>query len=93
MLSLIHINKNILYLVLRHTLSHSQYTFVKKDRFMESITKRKWVSEVLGTCTNNQKIVSLKIHFLESIKSELNTFSQYFKTSDNQTFLLQWFLL
>ena len=84
---LVYINKKNLSSQPRHTLSYSLYTFVKKDRFMESITKKQ-ILESIGKVYEQSKNCKLENSFFESIKSELDILSQYFKTSDNQTFFI-----
>jgi len=54
---------------------------------MESITKKQ-ILESIGKVYEKSKECKLENSFFENIKSELNTLSKYFKTSDNQTFFI-----
>lgn len=54
---------------------------------MESITKKQ-ILESIGKVYELAKNCKLENSFFDSINSELNTLSQYFKTSDNQTFFI-----
>lgn len=54
---------------------------------MESITKKQ-ILESIGKVYEQAKDCKLKCSFFESIKPELHLLSQYFKTSDNQTFFI-----
>lgn len=54
---------------------------------MESITKKQ-ILESIGKIYEQAKNCKLEDSFFESIKSELNTLSQYFKTSDNQALFI-----
>ncbi len=54
---------------------------------MEIITKKQML-ESIGKVYEQSKNCKLENSFFERIKSELNTLSQYFKTSDNQTFFI-----
>lgn len=54
---------------------------------MESITKQQ-ILESIGKVYEQSKNCKLENSFFESIKFELHTLSQYFKTSENQTFFI-----
>ena len=54
---------------------------------MESNTKQQ-ILESIGKVYEQSKNCKLESSFFESIKSELHTLSQYFKTSENQTFFI-----
>lgn len=54
---------------------------------MGSITKKQML-ESIGKVYEQSKKCKLENSFFESIKPELNTLSQYFKTSENQTFFI-----
>lgn len=54
---------------------------------MESITKKQ-ILESIGKMYEQSKNCKLENSFFEGIKSELDTLSQYFKTSENQTFFI-----
>lgn len=54
---------------------------------MESITKKQ-ILESIGKVYEQAKNCKLENSFFENIKVELNTLSQYFKTSENQTFFI-----
>lgn len=54
---------------------------------MESITKQQ-ILQSIGKVYEQSKYCKLENSFFESIKSELHTLSQYFKTSENQTFFI-----
>ena len=54
---------------------------------MTSITKKQ-ILESIGKVYEQSKNCKLENLFFESIKSELHTLSQYFKTSENQTFFI-----
>lgn len=68
-------------------MSYSLFTFVNKDRFMESITKKQ-ILESIGKVYEQSENCKLENLFFESIKPELNTLSQYFKTSETQAFFI-----
>lgn len=54
---------------------------------MENITKKK-ILESIGKVYEQAKDCKLESSFFESIKPELHILSQYFKTSENQTFFI-----
>lgn len=54
---------------------------------MKSITKKQ-ILESIGKVYEQSKNCKLENSFFESIKPELHTLSQYFKTSPNQTFFI-----
>lgn len=54
---------------------------------MESITKKQ-ILESIGKVYEQAENCKLENSFFESIKPELNILSQYFKTSDDQTFFI-----
>src|SRR5690606_21659445 len=54
---------------------------------MESITKKQ-ILESIGKVYEQSKDCKLENSFFDSIKSELHTLSQYFKTTDTQTLFI-----
>src|SRR5690606_35577778 len=62
-------------------------TLSKEGSFMENITKKQ-ILKSIGKVYEQAKNCKLENSFFDSIKAEITTLSQYFKTSENQTFFI-----